>query len=340
MAVITRRAGAAALVILAGLAPRASAQMVAVEVDVAAGVGTDDVAALATQARVFGSIRPGISFFGEAAWAQRFFKGRATCCSDAFGGAYPYDTQTRVIEAYGDATFSSRGALIALRAGRFRTPFGIYSRSDHAYGGFTRAPLIRYDGYFALSNNFLEHGATLTAGRPELFGEVTVGRPADVGVTRKNTTDVIARVQGYRGAFIIGASHIRTAPYQTGRFVSGRAIFTGVDVRWAANGILMRGEWIHGRPFNTTKTTGGYIDAFIHRRPMGPLTVVLRAERLDYTTQNVIFDTHGHRFTAGGHVRLPAGFALQAAAVRQGGNVAPGARTALDVMLTFSARRD
>jgi hypothetical protein len=340
MALITRGIAAAALVIVAGAAAPVFGQTAAVEVDVTAGVTTDDVSALATQARVFGSVRSGISFFAEAAWARRFFKGSATCCSDAFGGAYPYDDRTRVIEAYADATFRPGGALVAVRAGRIRTPFGISTRSDHAYGGFTRAPLIRYDGYFALSNNFLEHGATLTAGRPDLFGEVTVGRPADVGVKRKKTTDVIARVQGYRGAFIVGASHIRTSPYQTGRFVNGRTVFTGVDVRWAGYGVLMRGEWIHGRPFDTTKTTGGYIDAFIHRRPMGPLTVVLRAERLDYTTQNVVFDTHGHRFTAGGHVRLPAGFALQAAAVRQGGNVAPGARTALDVMLTFSARRD
>jgi hypothetical protein len=33
--------------------------------------------------------------------------------------------------------------LHAFKAGRYRTPFGISSGSDHAYMGFQRAPLVR-----------------------------------------------------------------------------------------------------------------------------------------------------------------------------------------------------
>ena len=65
------------------------------------------------------------------------------------------------------------------RLGRYRTPFGIYNRSDHAYTGFLRAPLIRYGGYWALSNNFLETGASVVAGTLARFGEVSLGIPQD-----------------------------------------------------------------------------------------------------------------------------------------------------------------
>ena len=42
--------------------------------------------------------------------------------------------------------------LRAVRAGRYRTPFGLAAASDHAYIGFLRPPLIRYGDYFALSS--------------------------------------------------------------------------------------------------------------------------------------------------------------------------------------------
>ena len=55
-----------------------------------------------------------------------------------------------------------------VRGGQYRTPFGIYSRSDYAYQGFLRAPLIRYDDYWSISNNFLERGVNVVAGGPRL----------------------------------------------------------------------------------------------------------------------------------------------------------------------------
>ena len=56
----------------------------------------------------------------------------------------------------------------------------IYDASDHAYNGFLRAPLIRYEGYWSLTNSLLEHGVNVMAGTSWLQGEVTVGRSADV----------------------------------------------------------------------------------------------------------------------------------------------------------------
>lgn len=87
---------------------------------------------------------------GEAAWADRWPRDRAL--------------------------FSPAGILIGLRGGRFGSPSGNYSRSDYGYTGFLRTPLIRYDGYFGVSNAWLKDGAVFTAGVPQLFVEASLSR--------------------------------------------------------------------------------------------------------------------------------------------------------------------
>ena len=222
----------------------------------------------------------------EAAWGARYFPdSRPKSPTDVFGAAYPYENRAQVIEAYGERTFRPGGGLVGVRAGRFRTPFGISTRSDHAYGGFMRAPMIRYDNYFALSNNFLEHGADVIVGAPQAYFEASVGRPSDVGeVQRRPGFDTVLRGQAYYRSAIVGVSHYRAMPYQPEYFAKGRAVFTGVDVRWMYNGIQLRGEFLSGRPFDGTTTTGGYVDLLVHRVGMGPVTAVARLERLDYDT--------------------------------------------------------
>src|SRR5205823_9027897 len=130
-------------------------------------------------------------------------------------------------------TFRPRGAMLTFRAGQYRTPFGIYDRSSYGYSGFIRPPLIRYDGYFGLSNNYMERGAMLTAGAPKLFVEASVGKPHDLGTShRRDGTDESVRVQAYHGPFIVGVSHARSQPYLPSFFAFGRQRFTGVDGRW------------------------------------------------------------------------------------------------------------
>src|SRR5262245_4774295 len=132
----------------------AAAQPVTTEVDLTAGISSQDTTGGAAQIRLFGrTIRKG-QFFVEGALAA---KGGHE--SDAFSSAYPYERGVYLMEAYGERLFQAGRLVAGVRAGRYRTPFGIYNRGDHAYTGFLRAPLIRYDGYFALSNNYLEHGA-------------------------------------------------------------------------------------------------------------------------------------------------------------------------------------
>ena len=311
----------------------ASGQSLTAEADVTAGYSTDEVSALATQLRGFGDLKAGIRFYLEGAWARR--SERET---DAFAAAYPYGGRLEVIEAYGERLFTPGKALLGLRAGRYRTPFGIAGRSDHAYSGFLRAPLIRYDDYFALSNTFLEHGVDVIAGVPQLYLEASLGVPGDAGgVKRRDGFDSVVRLQGYHGPWIVGLSHIRTQPTQPASFARGRSEFTGVDVRWMHEGVLVRGEWITGQPFDGTTSDGWYADVMFHRAVMGPVTAVLRAERLNYNTVSR-FALHERRVTVGAKVRLPRGLTAQVNVLRQSGTL-PNYRPApVDLALTYSVR--
>ena len=335
-AVRTALAGAAFLAFCPSLA---AGQSIATEVDVTAGYSTEDVSAGATQLRALGEGPRAIRFFGEVAWGARYFpQSRPQSPTDVFGTAYPYANRAKVIEAYAERTFRPGGALISVRGGRFRTPFGFSSRSDHAYTGFLRAPMIRYDNYFALSNNFLEHGADVIAGVPRAYMEASVSRPSDVGeVQRRPGFDTVIRGQMYFPSTTIGVSHYRAKPYQPEFFAKGHAVFTGVDVRWMSNGVQLRGEFLAGRPFDGTTTTGGYIDLSVHRVAMGPVTAIARIERLDYDTipEFVLFS---RRAMVGGRIRLPRGLTAQIAAGHQWRQQIQRDRTAFDFALTYSVR--
>jgi hypothetical protein len=326
---MTRSLAAIALVLAA--ATSAFAQTLAGEVSVTAGGSSDRVAAAATQARVFGNT-DWAAFFGELAWAD--VAGRT---SDAFGAAYPYANRVQVMEAYGERVVHMGPALAGVRAGRFRTPFGIYQSADHAYNGFLRAPMIRYLGYWGLSNTQLEHGVNFVAGIPSLQAEWTIGTPADVGAEpRRSGRDEVIRVQAYRGGLVVGASRIRTQPYQPARYARGRAIFNGVDVRWMHEGVQLRAEWLDGRPFDGMHTRGGYLDTSVHRREMGPVTAVFRIEVLDYDAgARSVF---ARRATAGARVQVATGLFAQVNGSHQSGALYDQPADAVDAALTYTVR--
>ena len=258
-------------------AASARAQSITTEAAVTAGASTDSLAAGALQLRGFGDIPGGVRFFGEASFAQT-----SDSDNDGFAAAYPYGGRLEVIEAYGERMFRPNNALVGVRAGRFRTPFGIYNSSDHAYTGFLRPPLIRYDEYSGISNYFLEHGADLVVGVSGLQVETALGAPADVGSgVRRSGLDAIVRVQGYYGPIIAGVSHIRTKSLQSADEDSP-SDFTGVDLRWTHGGVQLRGEWMTGHPFEGATTDGWYADAIVHLVPMGPVTAVARVERMGF----------------------------------------------------------
>jgi hypothetical protein len=309
------------------------AQSVIPEATISAGTSSDNVTAVATELRAFGEVQHHVRYYVEAAWARSSDEDGD---SDAFGAAYPYGNRLQVIEAYAERVFRPQGKLVALRAGRFRTPFGIHNASDHAYTGFLRAPLIRYEGYFALSNAFLEHGADLVLGVPWLSIQTSFGAPADVGkAARPSGLDTVVRAQGFYGPLIAGASYIRTLPYQTTRSVRGHAKFTGLDLRWMHAGVQLRGEWITGQPYEDRSTTGWYLDAIVHRIGMGPMTAVARVEKLDYVGRN---DIHAWRQTLGTRVRILEGLSAHVNVLHQSGQEAGYRAMPLDVGLSYSRR--
>jgi hypothetical protein len=320
---------AIALCLAAG---QAAGQSITTEAAMTAGASSEGALAAATQLRAFGDAPLRIRYYVETAWA------RTGSESDAFGAAYPYEGPLKPIETYGEWYAGTPRAVAVVRAGRYRTPFGISSASDHAYNGFLRAPLIRYDGYYALSNNFLEHGVDVLAGVPQLTVEASFGRPADVGeAERRGGLDRVLRVQSALGQAIVGVSHIRTQPYQDPRWARGNAEFTGVDVRWMAGGVQLRGEWIGGRPFDGTTTTGWYADAIVHRRSMGPVTAVARVEKLDYDTTPE-HALHCERQTLGARIRVWEGVSAQVNLLHHTGLLGQSGRTAVDVGVTYSVR--
>jgi hypothetical protein len=339
-----------AVVLLAALPARAQ-KTIAAEVDLTSGYSGEDIRAAALQLRVSGEGPAGILFFGETAWGERWagdapvigetLSGVDPMGSDVFGAAYPYSGRVHVMEVYAERYFRPRGALLGVRGGRFRMPFGIYTRSDYGYSGFLRPPLIRYDGYFGVSNNWLENGVMVTAGVPQLFVEASVSRPHDVGFAiRREGVDASIRAQGYRGQFVVGASYARSNPYLSPRFAVGRQAFSGADVRWShPAGIQARAEFLTGHSYEGVSTIGWYLDTMVHRPGMGPFTAVIRGEQMDYTAP-APRDRRAKRLTLGTRVRLPGPVTIQLNYLRQRGDLPRIKSHSIDFSATYSFRVD
>jgi hypothetical protein len=293
---------AATLVCL--LPATASAQRMSAETEVTVGQSTDGTTGAAAQVRVFGITRSDWRVFLEGTWGLV----TGDDYSDAFSAAYPYDRRVRPMELYGERmqTIGSGPTVAAFRAGRYRTPFGIGGRSDHAYLGFVRAPLIRYAWNWALSNTYMDLGADVMIGRPAFTVESSIGVPSDEGdAPRRHGVTATVRAQSYVGDFIVGASYITSPVADTDPRVAGRLLMRGVDARWMRGGVQLRGEWIAGESDNRSTTRGGYLDFIGHHRAMGRVTVVARLEHLDWDSASFPeISEYPRRLTAGARLRL------------------------------------
>lgn len=339
----------ACLLLVATSGTRLHAQTVSAELDITAGYSGEEIRTTASQIRLFGEAPGRVRFFVDAGWGDRWASespvlgdvptGADPIGSDVFGAAYPYSGNVNLIEAYAERFFRPRGLVLGIKGGRFRTPFGMYTRSDHAYTGFVRPPLIRYDGYWAVSNNWLEDGVTATAGIPQLFVEGSLGRPRDAGFAKRRTgTDGSLRVQGYYRQVVVGVSHARSNPYMPPRFATGRQAFTGADIRWShSSGVQARGEYLRGRSFEGVSTLGWYADGFMHRPGMGPFTAVVRGESLSYTAPFPRARA-ARRLTLGTRVRWPQPVTLQVNYLRQRGDLPRIKNHSLDFSITYSVR--
>ena len=90
-----------------------SAQTVTTEADVTVGHSTQDVDAAATQVRAYGELR-GWRYYGDVTWAAR--RGED---SDAFGAAYPYEPELKLMEAFVERTDVLGRYLLGTRVGRY-----------------------------------------------------------------------------------------------------------------------------------------------------------------------------------------------------------------------------
>ncbi|MEZ5288170.1 MAG: hypothetical protein R2712_25905 [Vicinamibacterales bacterium] len=325
---------AVATALLALTCAAARAQTAAVEVTQSAGGSTESIVFAGAQVRALGELAKGVRLVAEASWGRR-----TRTPSDVFGTAYPYGGRIDVIEAYAEWV-GGRGGLRAIRAGRYRTPFGLSSASDHAYLGFLRPPLVRYGEYYALSAGYLEHGVDVLAGASRVSLELSASRPADVGdAIRRSGTTTAARVEATFGPAIVGASRVDTTPYLPESFARGRARYTGVDLRAMVRGVQVRGEWLDGQPFDGPTTAGGYLDLIVHTRRMNRVTALARIETLDYDTASR-FALRTQRATAAARVRLWQGLALSAGVAGQQGQRTQRRSTAFDVGITWTLRRD
>jgi len=320
------------------------AQSLSVEMDGTTGFSTEgETAAGSAQLRLFGDLTRDYRVNVEATWANR-----SADVTDAFGAAYPYGGKVALSEVWVERIFRRNGMLLGVRAGQFRSPFGIYSRSDHAYQGFLRAPLIRYDDYWSISNNFLERGVNVVVGGSRLQVEASVGTPGDIGQSRRRGgVSGTIRAQAYYKSLVVGVSRISSEPYAPARYATGRLAFTGIDGRFAKGGVIIRGEWLSGRPWSRPETNGWYVDGIVHRRFMGPVTGVVRAERLYYASPTAFSyggatftEWAANRQTVGARVRLPAGFTAQVGVLRQSTLLAKTSPFALDLAMTWSMRRN
>ena len=158
--------------------PRRTARRSRPKCSQSVGVSTEDIAGAGTQVRVLGESGAGPAVPVEGAWGARSTEervGRLRHRLSLRGQASRSSRRT--------ASTSSRPGrgCAPCKGGRYRTPFGIYAASDHAYIGFLRPPLIRYGEYYALSSGYLEHGVDVVVGAPRLSVELSVGAPGDVG---------------------------------------------------------------------------------------------------------------------------------------------------------------
>jgi hypothetical protein len=321
------------LVLLGVLAAApAAAQSTTAEADVSVGQSTDGTSAGAAALRLFGATRTDWRYFLEGTW------GHSSQTSDAFASAYPYDGRFRAMEMFVEKTVRvGADAIVGVRGGRYRTPFGISSRSDYAYGGLARAPLIRYGQNFALSNTSLETGADVLVGVPAVSVEASAGVPSDESAQpRRAGLDTVVRVQAFARGLIVGASFLQSQPSMPASFANGHERFGGIDARWMAKGVQLRGEWVAGRPFDRVTTNGGYLDAIVHVQRMGRLTGFGRIERLDYYAGR--FSTGLRRGTIGGRFRISQFVSAQADLVHQPSGFPNGHHVALDLGLTINTR--
>jgi|GEM_PF-1842268 len=162
--------------------------------------------------------------------------------------------------AYDEAFVAYDQGPNSVQVGRFRTAFGFGDWSDAFYNGFNHLPLMRTN---PLANR-------LALERDDTGAEITIGsdkwQVQAAAVDTRPGTDQFAptkvrastlRIQHPEGNFILGFDYLQG--------VSDHEGVAGVDLRWSAPHLLVRGEAMRG--FTGGKLGTGFYGDVTYRLP-------------------------------------------------------------------------
>lgn len=177
-----------------------------------------------------------------------------------FKSTFSY-TKTKTMETFDEAYVAWQNDFNIVRAGRIRTAFGFSNWSELFYTGFTHGALVRMrpiNGRLGLGRD--DTGVEATLGTPSLQWQTAI---IDTQADRfrwvpSRFRAATVRLQSLAGPVIVGGDILDEFAHGTG--------IAGVDLRWTAPRLQVRGEWMSG--YGATKIGSGYyIDAAY--RPFG-----------------------------------------------------------------------
>ncbi|MHB8637502.1 MAG: hypothetical protein ACYC96_13620 [Fimbriimonadaceae bacterium] len=178
--------------------------------------------------------------------------------------------------SFDEACLSIENNSAIVRIGRFKTAFGFSNWSENFYNGFNHLALVRLaplaDG-LTLTRD--DAGAELTFGGPGLQVQTaivdTAPGPAQLGPKRADHASL--RLQTNQGDFIIGLDLLAS--------LVGTTDIVGLDARWTAPRVLVRGELMAGRGA-IQSSWGYYVDAAYRIPKLTRTQAVIRLESVDY----------------------------------------------------------
>jgi len=195
---------------------------------------------------------------------------KATVSGLSLGGHNSYDEAC--------VTLEDKGRI--LRLGRFKTAFGFSTWSDQFYNGFNHIPLERIaplNATLGLTRD--DTGAELTFGGPDLQVQTALVdvSPEPTQIVPKRPDHASLRLQTNRGDLILGGDFLADLAH-------GAEVY-GLDARWTAPRLVMRGELMAGTG-SSAAAWGYYIDAMYRIPKLSRTQAVFRTEGLQYGQDN------------------------------------------------------
>ncbi|MDO8586503.1 MAG: porin [Armatimonadota bacterium] len=187
------------------------------------------------------------------------------------------EDENEIKEAYLD----TKRKGLAVRAGKFRTPFGIHQPAEIDYFGFINRPIAKDAPAAGMSLSRASNGVRFSTGKPEMEIQLSI---LD-GTEEMNSAvgrNVLFRAQRYAGHLITGFN-----AYQGHNADAQRFNVWGVDWRYSKPHLIVRGEALKGS-LGPDRLQGGYVDVFYHFATIPALTLFARMEALSENSTRAV----------------------------------------------------